>query len=309
MPQECHGMENMEYDGNEVVKWGIDNVKANAGDCCDDCRSSLRCNAWVFCASASGCSGRKPGECWLKHVTNLNPMNPPVRASGEGVGWVGGLLYTQSQLDEGRKAHMALKTKEERRIQALRDNADLPMVYFDVAIKGEPVGRITYVLFSHISPRAAENFRALFSGEKGVVPDDGTGREGAGQPYHFKGKYFYRIIDRFIDQTGADVESVFGGAFKDDPGGLQLVHDRPGLMSCANSGPDTTTSHFSTMVAPAPHLNGHYSIFGEVVDGMDVVYKVNALSKGKKDNTAGREEGAQIVDSGQLRRGKPYVPE
>lgn len=63
-----------------------------------------------------------------------------------------------------------------------------------------------------------------------------------------QGKYFYRIIDRFIDQTGADVESIFGGPFKDDPGGLKLVHDRPGLMSCANLGPDTTTSHFSTMV-------------------------------------------------------------
>lgn len=63
-----------------------------------------------------------------------------------------------------------------------------------------------------------------------------------------QGKFFYRIIDRFIDQTGAEVESIFGGPFKDDPGGLQLKHDRPGLMSCANLGPDTTTSHFSTMV-------------------------------------------------------------
>jgi peptidyl-prolyl isomerase D len=102
------------------------------------------------------------------------------------VGWISGLLYSQSQLDEGRRIHTALKTAEELRIQQLRDNKDLPMVYFDVAIKGRPVGRITYVLFSHIAPRAAENFRALFSGEKGIVPNDGTGREGAGLPYHFK---------------------------------------------------------------------------------------------------------------------------
>lgn len=103
-----------------------------------------------------------------------------------GVGWISGLLYTQNQLSEGQRVHAALKTAEERRIKELQDNMDLPMVYFDVSIKGKPVGRITYVLFSHIAPRAAENFRALFSGEKGLVPDDGTGREGAGLPYHFK---------------------------------------------------------------------------------------------------------------------------
>lgn len=103
-----------------------------------------------------------------------------------GVGWISGLRYSQNELSEGQRIHAALITAEQRRIKGLRDNVDLPMVYFDVSIKGKPVGRITYVLFSHISPRAAENFRALFSGEKGIVPDDGTGREGAGLPYHFK---------------------------------------------------------------------------------------------------------------------------
>lgn len=52
------------------------------------------------------------------------------------------------------------------------------------------------------------------------------GKEGAGKPYHLKGKPFYRIIDGFIDQAGAETESVFGGQFKDDPGGLKLKHDR-----------------------------------------------------------------------------------
>ena len=61
---------------------------------------------------------------------------------------------------------------------------------------------------------------------------------------------------QFIDQSGAGTESVFGGAFKDDPGGLELKHDRGGLLSMANTGPDSNTSHFSIVVAPAPHLNG-----------------------------------------------------
>ena len=71
-----------------------------------------------------------------------------------------------------------------------------------------------------------------------------------------QGKHFYRIIDSFIDQSGANTESVFGGQFKDDPGGLRLKHDRPGLLSMANTGPDTNTSHFSILVSPAPHLVG-----------------------------------------------------
>ena len=56
-------------------------------------------------------------------------------------------------------------------------------VFFDVAIAGKPVGRIVMALFMDAAPRAAENFRALCTGEKGVVPE---GREGGGKPYHFK---------------------------------------------------------------------------------------------------------------------------
>lgn len=62
-----------------------------------------------------------------------------------------------------------------------------------------------------------------FSGEHGVVPE---GRANAGETYHLKGKPFYRIIHGFIDQAGASTDSVFGGQFKDDPGGLKLKHDR-----------------------------------------------------------------------------------
>lgn len=68
------------------------------------------------------------------------------------------------------------------------------------------------------------------AGEKGVAP--GNSSEGAGQPFHFKGKAFYRILDRFIDQTGAGTDSVYGGMFKDDPGGLKLKHDRKVSSRC-----------------------------------------------------------------------------
>ena len=91
--------------------------------------------------------------------------------------------------------------------------------------------------------------------------------------------------------------------FKDDPGGLKLKHDRPGLLSAANMGPDTNQGHFSILVNSAPHLNGHYTIFGEVVQGMDAVMRINALAdpaRGAPSNEVGPETGAVIVECGEI---------
>eukprot|EP00798_Chlamydomonas_sp_ICE-L_P031087 gene31087-6213_t len=205
--------------------------------------------------------------------------------------WISGAIYAEE--DKKKVASSATD-----RLKKLQEDTDLPIVFLDVAIKGKPIGRIKILLFAKDSPRAAENFRALCTGEKGVVP---SGRQGAGKSYHFKGSTFYRIIDRFIDQSGANTESVFGGTFMDDIGGLALKHDRKGLLSMANAGPDTNTSHFSIMMAPAPHLDARYTIFGEVIEGMEIAEQINALSKGKPENTVGPEEQVVIVDCGQLR--------
>ena len=94
----------------------------------------------------------------------------------------------------------------------------------------------------------------------------------------------------FIDQAGSHAAkgSAFpgGGPFDDDPGGLALRHDRPGLLSAANMGPNTNSGHFSIVVSPAPHLDGGYTIFGEVVRGMDVVMAINRLDKHTKGRAA-----------------------
>lgn len=153
-----------------------------------------------------------------------------------------------------------------------------PKTFFDISIDGKPAGRIEFELFTKQSPRAAENFRALCTGEKGRVPNEPF-REGFGEPLFFKNKEFYRVLDQFICQTGAGTESVFGGEFQDDEGGLILKHDKAGLLSMANMGHDTNTSHFSIMMGPAHHLDGSYTIFGQVVSGMDVVKKINSLAK------------------------------
>ena len=77
---------------------------------------------------------------------------------------------------------------------------------------------------------------------------------------------FYRIIDMFIDQAGVQgASSIWGGSFDDDPGGLALKHDKSGLLSAANGGPNTNSGHFSIVVSPAPHLNGGYTVLGETL--------------------------------------------
>ena len=228
---------------------------------------------------------------------------PEVRARGPAVPWTSGVVEAEAGLGRVLEAHFAAQAaRAAPPATSLVDGLapDLvgeihqgPRCFFDVEIRGERVGRIVFGLYYGSSPRAAENFRALCTGEKGVAP---AGHEGAGKPYHFKGNRFYRIIDRFIDQTGAGTDSVFGGLFKDDAGGLQLKHYRPGLLSMANMGRDTNGSHFSIVVAPAPHLDGAYTIFGEVLEGSEYACTPAAPPGGAgrtDEKPSGRGDGHQ----------------
>lgn len=141
-----------------------------------------------------------------------------------------------------------------------------------------------FVLYHAVSPLAAENFRQMCTGEK----KDGK--------HTFRGASFYRVLDRFIDQSGVNVDSVYGGTFDDDEGGLALKHDRAGLLSTANAGPNTNTGHYSILMAPAPHLDAKYVVFGELVEGMAWAKRINQLA-----TPSGQPQGrAQIVDAGQL---------
>ena len=308
----CLELRNYEL-GGDVVRWGDGNIVGSAAECCAACRdhrktaSETGCNAWVFCAASEGCGGtRARGECWLKRQPGIAPGNRAewqVFAEGPGTPWTSGLLVGEGEhagtsLEAEKAAQVALIEYEESQRAANRPRPETgPRTFFDVSIGGTFAGRIVFAPYYDVSPLAAENFRALCTGEKGVAP---TGHEGAGKPYHFKGAFFYRVIDRFIDQTGAGTDSVYGGQFKDDKGGLKLKHSRPGLLSMANLGPDTNGSHFSIVVAPAPHLDGHYTIFGEVVDGMDVVFRINSLARGQPGNELQDRELVKIIDAGQL---------
>jgi len=106
------------------------------------------------------------------------------------------------------------------------------------------------------------------------------------------GKYnnviFHRVIPGFMLQggdptgTGRGGASIWGGKFEDEfeP---SLKHTQAGVLSMANSGPGTNGSQFFVCLAPTPHLDGKHSVFGQVVDGMDVVNKIGAVRTGAGD--------------------------
>jgi len=242
-PVVCHVEEHAEYEG-EQISWGFETHTKQVQECSRKCTKDPRCNAWSWCAAAAGCGGRNHprGTCWTKRLTHPD-LSSIMGRRGADVPYTSGVCYPANRRWSTEAAIQHWIDAEEARIAGLLADDTLPLVFADVEIKGEPVGRMLFVLFTNVAPRAAENFRLFFTGEKGIVP---PGRLGAGYPYGLNGTVWHRVYDRFISQGGANTESPLpeGGYFKDDPGSLKLQHDRKGLLSVANRGPNTNAGHF-----------------------------------------------------------------
>ena len=156
---------------------------------------------------------------------------------------------------------------------------DNPKVYFDISIGDEAIGRIEMLLYADTTPKTADNFLKLCTGEV----------EKEGKKLHYENSTFHRVIQGFMIQggdftnhNGTGGRSIYGEKFADE--NFKVKHTEPGLLSMANAGPGTNGSQFFITVAPTPHLDGKHVVFGKVIKGYEeVVKKIEMTQTGASD--------------------------
>ncbi len=143
-------------------------------------------------------------------------------------------------------------------------------------------GRFTARLFEQEAPRTVANFAGLAEGSK-EFKDPASGKM-VKRPF-YNGIVFHRVIDGFMIQGGDPLGQGYGGPGYNfaDEFHASVRHTREGLLSMANAGPNTNGSQFFITLAPTPHLDNRHSIFGEIVEGMDVVKKIGKVPTDRND--------------------------
>ncbi|KDQ21419.1 hypothetical protein BOTBODRAFT_25858 [Botryobasidium botryosum FD-172 SS1] len=167
--------------------------------------------------------------------------------------------------------------------------------FFDITIGGRPAGRIVFELYSDQLPETTKNFRVLCTGEQG---------------FGYKGSGFHRIIRGFMCQggdftnhNGTGGKSIYGEKFKDEGFDRNpkffIRHNKKYLLSMANAGPNTNGSQFFITTALTSHLDGKHVVFGEVVEGKEVVDLMENVRVDGRDKPLQGQE-VVIANSGQL---------
>jgi peptidyl-prolyl cis-trans isomerase A (cyclophilin A) len=152
-----------------------------------------------------------------------------------------------------------------------------------IATFATSIGSFKVRLMPGHAPATVNNFVELATGGRSWR-DPRTGQESSDPLYD--GTVFHRVIPDFMIQGGDPTGTGRGGPgyeFADEVGSGAPGLDRPGLLAMANAGPNTNGSQFFVTVVPTPWLTGKHTIFGEVVEGMDVVERISTVATGPAD--------------------------
>ncbi|KAI8097784.1 peptidyl-prolyl cis-trans isomerase H [Halteromyces radiatus] len=167
-----------------------------------------------------------------------------------------------------------------------------PIVFFDISIGDVAVGRMKMELFSDIVPKTAENFRQLCTGEY----------KRNGQPQGFKNSIFHRVIKDFMVQGGDFIKgdgtgslSIYGEKFADE--NFEKKHTGAGLLSMANSGPNTNGCQFFITCDKCDFLDGKHVVFGQLIDGLLTLRKIENVSTGPQNRP---KLPVKITECGQM---------
>eukprot|EP00922_Rhytidocystis_sp_ex-Travisia-forbesii_P026138 GHVS01038297.1.p1 GENE.GHVS01038297.1~~GHVS01038297.1.p1 ORF type:complete len:202 (-),score=43.51 GHVS01038297.1:1125-1730(-) len=160
-------------------------------------------------------------------------------------------------------------------------HADNPVVFFDVSVGSHSLGAIRMELFKDVAPKTAENFRQFCTGE----------HKHNGVPVGYKQSKFHRVIKGFMVQGGDFVNgdgtglmSIYGDKFDDE--NFTVKHDKPGLLSMANSGPNSNGCQFFVTCAVCEWLDNKHVVAGQVLDSdsMKVVRKIENVTVSGQNN-------------------------
>jgi peptidylprolyl isomerase len=178
--------------------------------------------------------------------------------------------------------HIKKLQREHKKLDKIELKKKSNEVYLLVEMNGEEMGKLKIRLFDNIVPKTCENFRQLCHTKKYIY-----------SPFHRIIKDFMIQGGDFTNHDGTGGESIYGGKFPDE--NFQLKHDRPYLLSMANSGPNTNKSQFFITTSETPHLDGKHVVFGEVIEGFEIIYELNNVDTDNKDRPINK---IVICDSG-----------